>query len=165
MSTFKTTDAQCIRLAHIVVEMNAAGLDQAFVRRAHDLAREDQGAYELLELWSEEDDQAEREEILADMQEMLDEADDLPTRPLEKPYIGYDQLADVATRVRAHKQHLRRLIDANGGISEIARRAGMHQSALSRLLSSASMPRRTTLYRIANAMGVSEADVATDFVR
>lgn len=165
-TTFKTSDAQCIQLARIVVAMSDAGLDVGFVRRAQDLAREDQGAYELLELWSEEeDDEREREEILADMQDMLDEADDLPARPLEKPYIGFDQLDDVAVRVRAHKEHLRQLIDAHGGVSEVARQAGMHQSALSRLLNSASMPRRSTLYRIANAMGVSESEVATDFVR
>jgi len=165
MTTFKTTDAQCIQLARIVVAMSDAGLDAGFVRRANDLAREDQGAYELLELWSEEEDEREREEILADMQDMLDEADDLPARPLEKPYIGFDQLDDVAARVRTHKEHLRQLIDAHGGVSEVARQAGMHQSALSRLLNSASMPRRSTLYRIANAMGVSESEVATDFVR
>ncbi len=165
MTTFKTTDAQCIQLARIVVAMSDAGLDATFVRRAQDLAREDQGAYELLELWSEEDDESERKEILADMQDMLDEADDLPSRPLEKPYIGLGQLDDVAKRVRGHKEHLRQLIDAHGGVSEVARQAGMHQSALSRLLNSASMPRRSTLYRIANAMGVSESEVATDFIR
>ena len=40
----------------------------------------------------------------------------------------------------------------------------MPQPPLSRLLSSAGMPRRTTLYRIANELGVREAEMVTDWV-
>lgn len=86
-------------------------------------------------------------------------------KPLKKPYISYDQLDDVVDAVRAQKEKLRKLIDAHGGVSEVARKAGMHQSALSRMLNSASMPRRTTLYRIANALDLPETEIATDFLR
>ena len=64
-----------------------------------------------------------------------------------------------------HEAKLRRRVDEHGGVSEVARKAGMHQSALGRLLSSASMPRRTTSYRLANALDVPETEVVTDFVR
>lgn len=77
MTTFETTSAQRIQLARIVVAMRHTGLGAGLVRRAQKLAREDQGAYELLELWSEETDERERQVILADIQDMLDEDDAL----------------------------------------------------------------------------------------
>lgn len=166
MTTFLTTDEQRVQLARIVVAMSDAGLPAAFVRHCDDLARVDQGAFELMELWYEDDDDEQgRDEILADLQEMLDDEEELGSKPVQKPYIRYDQLGDVVGRVREHKEKLRRLVDEHGGVSAVARKAGMHQSALSRLLNSPSMPRRTTLYRIANALDLSEADIAADFVR
>jgi len=165
MTTFKTTPEQQLQLATIMVEMNDAGLPAVFITRCADLARDDQGVFDLMELWFEEEVEEDRGEIVADLQEILDEDDELPPRPLKKPAIRYGQLDDVASRVSEHKEKLRRLVDAHGGVTVVAEKAGMHQSALSRLLNSASMPRRTTLYRIANALDVPETEVVTDFVR
>lgn len=54
---------------------------------------------------------------------------------------------------RAHKQRLCDLIDKHGGVSDVARKTGIPQPSLSRMLNSGSMPRKSTLYKIANALG------------
>jgi DNA-binding phage protein len=84
---------------------------------------------------------------------------------LKKPYIKFDQLGDVASQVVTFKKRLRDLIDRNGGVSSVAQRSGIPQPSLSRLLNSASMPPRSTLYKIANGLNLPEAEVVTEWSR
>lgn len=162
---FRTTPDQVIELAAIVVAMQSAGVDKAFIVAAHDLARVDQGVFDLMALWRDTTDPVERDEIVADIQESISDYEDAPAQPLQKPYIKFDALSDVAQHVVEYKKRLRDLIDRNGGISAVAKKSGIPQPSLSRMLGSASMPRRSTLYKIANAIGVSEAEIVTEWVR
>jgi DNA-binding phage protein len=57
------------------------------------------------------------------------------------------------------------LIDRHGAITKVARKAGIPQPSLSRMLNSASMPRRTTLYKIAKALDLDESEIVTEWVR
>jgi DNA-binding phage protein len=163
---FKTTSDQVLNLAWIMVEMKNAGLDHHFIVTASELARVDQGVYDLMALWlATSGDPAEREEILADIQESLDDYADAPSQPVRKPYITYNQLEDVAQRVMAEKVKLRQLIDRHGGVSAVAQKSGIPQPSLSRMLNSPSIPRRSTLYKIANALDLSEEDIVMEWIR
>lgn len=166
MIPFKTTNEQIMNLASIMVAMAAAGLDDGFIVAASELARTDQGAYDLMALWMETaGDEDERDAIIADLQESIDDYADAPKAPLQKPYIKFDQLDDVAQRVLAEKAKLRLLIDKHGGVSAVAAKSGIPQPSLSRMLSSVSIPRRSTLYRIANARGLPETEIAMEWTR
>lgn len=63
------------------------------------------------------------------------------------------------------KNRLRQAVDAWGGINKLARETSIPQPSLSRFFATASMPRRTTLYKIARALELSERDIATDWIR
>ena len=166
MIPFRTTPDQVMRLASIMIEMGKAGLDENFIVAASELARTDQGVYDLMALWTDsEGDASEREKIIADLQESIDDYADAPATPQQKPYINYDKLGDVAQHVMAEKAKLRLLIDKHGGISAVARLSGIPQPSLSRMLNSPSIPRRSTLYRIANALDLSETEIATEWSR
>lgn len=65
----------------------------------------------------------------------------------------------------AEKAKLRKIIDKHGGVSAVAQKSGIPQPSLSRMLSSPSIPRRSTLYRIANALGLSETEMAMEWTR
>lgn len=70
---FPTTAEQRLRLPVLVVDMLSAGLDRDLVTRWSELARVDQGVFELFELWAEsEADPEERALIVADIQDLLD---------------------------------------------------------------------------------------------
>lgn len=166
MIPFKTTPEQVLTLASIMVEMQTSGLEHEFIVKASELARVDQGVYDLMSLWSAtESDPAERNEIVAELQESIDDYNDAPAEPLHKPYIKYDRLHDVAQRVMTEKAKLRQIIDRHGGVSAVAQKTGIPQPSLSRMLNSSSIPRRSTLYRIANALGLSEEDIALEWTR
>lgn len=165
MNPFRTSDEQRVSVARFASEMARAGLDNHFIAAAMDLAWHEQGAYELMELWSEASARKERDEIVADLQEAIDEWSEAPSAPRTKPRIDFDQLDDVVKSVVSHKRRLRELIDRHGGVSAVARKAGIPQPSLSRLLTSASMPRRSTLYRIARALDLEEKDIVTEWVR
>lgn len=165
MIPFKTTAEQVLKLAAAVVEMEKAGLAPDFIVEIHDLARVDQGVYDLVALWRDAQSVEERDEIVADLQESLDDYGDAPREPLRKPYIRYDQLDDVAARVRVEKDRLRRIIDQHGGVSAVAQKSGIPQPSLSRMLNSPSIPRRTTLFKIANALDLPETEIAFEWTR
>ncbi len=166
MTLFRTTPEQKLQLASIVVEMMAAGLERDFIVQASELARVDQGVYDLMELWRDAaGDAAERAEVIADLQESIDDYADAPPAPVHKPHIELEQLDDVAQRVMAEKAKLRRIIDRHGGVSAVARKTGIPQPSLSRMLHSPSIPRRSTLYRIANALDLPETDIAFEWTR
>jgi DNA-binding phage protein len=159
MIPFRTTPDQAMNLAAIMVAMRDAGLDSTFVVNAAKLAHADQGVYDLMAMWlAAAEDAEEREEIVADYK-------DAPAEPVLKPYIKFDQLDEVAAHVVKFKRQLRDLIDQNGGVSQVAQKSGIPQPSLSRMLNSASIPRRSTLYKIANALDLPESAIVTEWSR
>jgi Helix-turn-helix len=162
---FRTTPDQVIAMAAIVTMLSQAGVDTTFIAAAAELAREDQGVFDLMALWRDTSDPTERDEILADIQESISDYEDAPPKPLRKPYIEFDNLDQVARQVLEYKKRLRDLIDRNGGVSAVAKKCGIPQPSLSRMLHSASMPRRSTLYKIANAINAPESEVVAEWAR
>ena len=155
---FQTTPTQRVQLYQIASEMKQTGLSDQFIVDAVQLGVYYEGMYDLFILWLESDG-LERNEIVSDMQEEIDEYQEQPQKPLLKPMIHFQDLDRIAKDVVGFKQHLRNLVDQWGGISKLSEATGIAQPSLSRFFASASMPRRTTLYRIAIAMNLSEADV------
>jgi hypothetical protein len=145
--------------------MEKAGLPSHFVASVLALATKEQGAFDLLELWHEAETPKERDEIVADLQEAVDEYEDAPSAPRLKPRIDFDKLDEIVDQVALHKKRLRNLIDKHGGVSAVARKSGIPQPSLSRMLNSASMPRRSTLYKIANALDVEESEIVGEWVQ
>jgi DNA-binding phage protein len=144
----------------IATAMNEAGLPIAFIDKVAQLAQQDEGVFELLVMWSQEE---ERDAAVDALQELVEDHEN--EGPIERPYIRFDDLEAIAANVIAFKTKLRDKVDAWGGISRLSRATGIPQPSLSRLFSSAAMPRRTTLYKIAKAMDLSAAEIATEWSR
>lgn len=78
MIPFKTTPDQTLNLASIMVEMKNAELNNEFIVKASDLARIDQGIYDLMALWLvATKEPSERDEIVADIQDSIDDYADV----------------------------------------------------------------------------------------
>jgi Helix-turn-helix len=165
MIPFQTTPSQRVCLASIVVAMHSQGLDLAFVDHASEIARNDQGVFDLMAMWKASENSEERAAIIADIQDLVDDYEAAPSTPTQRPYIRFDQLPAIAKSVMADKVKLRALIDRHGGVSAVALKAGIPQPSLSRMLAAPSIPRRTTLYKIANALGLPESDIVSDWTR
>jgi DNA-binding phage protein len=163
--TFQPTTDQMLDVSTVTAEMVRAGLPRDFVADVDRMARAWEGVYDLMMLWRDAPDAAQRSEVEADLHEAMNDIVEAPPTPEKKPYVPFDDLDAVARHVLAFKKRLRALIDQHGGVTEVARRSGIPQPSLSRMLSSASMPRRTTLYKIANAIGAREAAIVTEWVR
>lgn len=83
---FKTTPEQALALASIMVEMKNAGLDHEFIVKASELGRMDQGVYDLMALWlNSARDPAERDEIIADLHESIDDYAESPKETHHNP--------------------------------------------------------------------------------
>lgn len=165
MIPFPTSPQDLTLLKGIATEMVRADLDFDWVVAVESLAKVDEGAFDLMKLWHDSEDKGIKEQVVADLQDTLDDYADAPSVPTQRPRIPFDDLDSVTRRVLAEKKKLRELIDRHGGISAVAKKSGIPQPSLSRLLKSASMPRRSTLYKIAVALGVPEKEVAMEWTR
>lgn len=164
MSVFVTSDEQKVKVYEVAVEMKQQGLSDKFIVACVAQALDYEGTHDLMVLWSESLDNDERNEIVADLQEEIDFQEDAPKRIVKKPYIKFDDLDMIAQDVVKFKKALRKVVDRYGGISKLAESSGIPQPSLSRFFSSASMPRRTTLYKIAAAMNLSEKEIMAEWV-
>lgn len=163
MSLFKTNPAQLVKLYQIAAMLKKAKLSDRFITSAVKLAEEYEGAFDLLVLWEEEKDKNERANIIADLQDEIDEFAEQPKEPTKKAYISFDDLEQIAKDVKGFKAHLKALVDQWGGVTKLAGATGIPQPSLSRFFNSVTMPRRTTLYKIANAIGATEKEIITDW--
>jgi DNA-binding phage protein len=163
MSTYRTSDEQKVRVYQIATEMHKAGLSASFITGAVKLAEYYEGAFDLLELWVTEKKQTERDQIISDIQDEIDDYSEQPKKPTKRPYIKYSDLDLIAKDVAAFKAHLKTLVDQWGGVTKLAKQTGIPQPSLSRFFSASSMPRRTTLYKIADALNLSEKEIITDW--
>lgn len=153
------------KIMEIAMDMQRHGLDEAFVEKAVKLAVDLEGMRDLMVCWHEETDPKEKDDAIADIQEEIDEYLDAPRSTIEKPKVNFDQLDTIAISIMAFKKKLRNAVDAWGGITKLSRETGIPQPSLSRFFTSASMPRRTTLYKIAKAVGLSDGDIVFEWIR
>jgi DNA-binding phage protein len=147
---------EIIEIAH---EMNSLGLPKSFIANAVDVAFEFEGVYDLFRLWRFETDPKEREEIIADIQEMIDDC----AQPefVEGNFVRFDDLETIAKNIRAFKDSLRAIVDEKVSLSKLSEMTGMPQPSLSRFFNSSTMPRRTTLNKIARALKLSQVEIVT----
>lgn len=152
-----------VEIVEIGHQMNLAGLPKEFIAAAVSTAFEFEGVYDLLKMWADENDENERSETIADIQEMIDDCSQ--QEKVEGVYVRFDDLDAIAANVRAFKDNLRLIVDQNGGIKKLSELTGYPQPSLSRFFNSASMPRRTMLNKIARALKLSQIQIATEWSR
>jgi hypothetical protein len=163
MSLFQTTPEQKMKLYEIATLMKKTGLPDEFIANSVEIGLYYEGVYDLFELWAEEEDQEERDQIISDLQEEIYEYKEQPKQPVKKPYIRYTDLDLIAKDVLGFKAHLKTIVDQWGGITKLSKATDIPQPSLSRFFNSVSMPRRTTLYKIADALNLSEKEIITDW--
>lgn len=152
-----------VEIIEIGHQMNRVGLPKQFIAAAVETAFDFEGVYDLMKIWVDESDKKEREATVADIQDMIDECSQ--KERVEGVYIRFDDLDQIAKDIRGFKDNLRLLVDKHGGIGHLADATGIPQPSLSRFFSSASMPRRATLLKIAKALGLSQVQIATEWSR
>lgn len=152
-----------VELMEIGTMMHKSGLPSSFVAAAVETAFEFEGVYDLIKMWAEETDNKERDEIIADIQDLVDDC--TQKEKIDGAYIRFDDLEGIAKNIRAFKDTLRIEVDKRGGLNDLAKLTGIPQPSLSRFFSSASMPRRNTLLKIAKALNLSQVQIATEWLR
>ena len=151
---------EAIEIAH---QMNMAGLPKNFIAAAVETAFKFEGVYNLMKMWADEEDQEEKDETIAEIQDLIDDCSQ--TEKIEGVYVRFDDLGAIAKDIRKFKDGLREIVDSNGGIGQLAALTEIPQPSLSRFFSSASMPRRATLLKIAKALKLSQVQIATEWSR
>lgn len=150
----------------IAALMIKSGLPSKFVNRVQEHAKEFDGSFNLMVMWNQETEQEERNEIIADLQEAIDDDDSHHDNvPKIRPKINFDNLENIANNIVNFKKKLRNVIDQRSSIREVSEKTGIPQASLYRFFNSASMPRKSTLYKIANAIDLDEEDIAIEWTK
>lgn len=143
-----------VELFAIAIKMERAGLDDFFIVNSVQTALQLEGVADLMHLWAGETDRKERDEIVADIQEMIDAY--AQKEKSEEIYIKFNDLDAIAKNIRAFKDSLLQKVIQHGGISKLSELTGIPQPSLSRFFNSNAMPRRTTVLKIAKALNLGE---------
>jgi DNA-binding phage protein len=151
-----SNDVDLFEIAH---SMREAGLPDTFISAAVKTALDYEGVADLLKLWRNEDDEIERNEIVADINDLIDDCQ--PTMKKKYPRIKMNDLDSISKDIRSFKDSLLSIVDKKGGISRLAQLTGIPQPSLSRFFNTNAMPRRTTVLKIAKALQLDEIEINT----
>lgn len=143
-----------MQLFQIAVKMQRASLSDKFIVEAVRLASESEGVFNLMQFWVEEKNKKERDEIIADIQDLIDDSSEQGVT--KKEYIRFNDLDAIAKNIRSFKNSLLSKVMEEGGISKLAQLTGIPQPSLSRFFNTNTMPRRATLLKMAKALNLDE---------
>jgi len=152
-----------VELFEIAMQMKQAGLADKFITEAVNTAQEFEGVYDLMVMWRDESDPKERDEVVADIQDMID--DTAQRERSEAVYIQFNDLEAIARDIRKFKDALLLLVNQRGGVTQLAAMTGIPQPSLSRFFNTNSMPRRVTLLKIAKALDLDAVQIASGWTR
>jgi len=152
-----------VELFEIAHQMKVASLPNHFIADAVKTALKHEGVADLLKLWRDENDQNERDEIVADIQELIDDCQ--RKNKAEFFHVKMNDLDAISKDIRAFKDSLLDVVTQKGGISHLAELTGIPQPSLSRFFNSNAMPRRTTLLKIARALKLDSVEINTPWAR
>lgn len=146
--------ASKIVLFEIALEMKKADLPKVFIVDVVRAALDYEGISDLMKLWSDEEDHKEKNEIVADIQDMLDAC--LQKEKSEEFYVKFNDLDIISNHIRSFKDSLLCVVSQKGGIKRLAELTEIPQPSLSRFFNSNAMPQRSTLLKIAKALELDE---------
>ena len=152
-----------VELYDIAHEMRKAHLSDEFIASAIKIAFQYEGVRDLVKLWRDEKDAKERDEIIADIHDLID---DCTQNQKEKfTLIKMNDLDAISKDIRAFKDSLLNVVNKKGGINRLSKLTKIPQPSLSRFFNSDAMPRRGTLLKIAAALKIDEVKIDTLWVR
>lgn len=146
-----------LKLFYIAINMKKSELSDEFIVSAVQVALEFEGVADLMNLWAAEDDGKERDQIVADIQDMIDACSQKEKQ--EEIYIKFNDLDAIAKNIRAFKDSLYQIVMDHGGINKLSELTGIPQPSLSRFFNSNTMPRRSTVLKISKALNLDKIKV------
>ena len=146
-----------MKLFSIATKMKKTGLPESFIVNAVRTALEIDGVADLMSFWADEKDKSERDEIIADIQDLIEACEQKDKR--EEMYIKFNDLDTISKNIRAFKDSLYQEVMKQGGISKLAELTNIPQPSLSRFFNSNAMPRRSTVLAIAKALSLDGIEI------
>src|SRR5476649_2252945 len=138
LKTYKYMPSHEMKLFEIALRMKKKGLSDEFVIMAIKTALYYEGIAELVELWDQETDVSEQNEIIADIQEMIEACS--CSEITEYSCIKFNDLEMIAKHIRQFKDSLLALVSEAGGLKMLSEKTKIPQSSLSRFFNSNAMP-------------------------
>ena len=148
--------------------MKRSGLSDEFVSHLFPLAMGYDGTYELMLMWFAESDKKVCDEIIADLQDEIEEELSeivFPKNLKQKDYFHFDNLELIAKNVMHFKKQLRLVVERKGGLNKLAEKTKISRPSLSRFFNTPSLPRRNTLEKIARALDLKKDSKESQLLR
>ncbi len=153
------------RIYTIAARMIHDKISPSFVEKAIAFVKEYEGGMELLFLWAEDEDENEKDNIIADLESHIQEEDFIyhSSYSMIKSSIDLDKdfekIKSVGEKILEFKKELRKIVDTKGGISELSKHTGITKPYLHRFFHSPNIPKKTILQKISKELGIEDLEI------
>jgi len=135
----------------------AEAYSHEFGHESYHLSLKSEGVADLMRMWHSETDQNERNEIIADIQDLID--DENNEEKNRHDYINFSDLDRISKNIREVKDRLLEETNLQGGIKRLSELSGIPQPSLSRFFNGNAMPQRMTLLKIKKALNLAKIEL------
>lgn len=158
---FKTTVEQREKLKHIAEQMLKSNVPAKFVQENVKIAEDCQGHFDMMDAWLDAADDAEKDDVLYALAEEVDEEAESREHREPIPSMDLEDIEEWAKATIARKQLIKaEILQKFDSLEQASVAADYPASFLGKFLDSPVPPRQTTLYRLANRLGLPLKAVA-----
>lgn len=155
-----TDDISSARLFEIAEVMKDSGLSADFVGDAVYFGLENEDIASVMVDWSESSSDSERRSALSKLQRLVAEAS--TEDQAHDGFMSVDELSDTSDDVMQFKAHLRKYVDARGGLEALSEQTDISIDALLDFFVSEAPPHPEMLSTIAEALDLDQAQLVEE---
>jgi hypothetical protein len=157
---------ETVTICQIASDMADAKLPSTFIAKAVQVAWESKSGFDILMLWQDADTQEFKDRVVMLLEKFFEDLEDFEaTKTYEASVKSEQELDKLTQQILDYKKWLRSVVDKWGGVSKLAKTIGVSQPSMSDFFRSASVPKKVTVDKIANALHLNDENMYPNWLQ
>ena len=157
---------ETVTICQIASDMAKAKLPSEFIAKAVQVAWESKSGFDILMLWQDADTQEFKDRVVMLLEKFFEDLEDFEaTKIYEAPLKSDQELDELTQKIMDYKKWLRSVVDKWGGVSKLAKTIGVSQPSMSDFFRSASVPKKVTVDKIAQAINIDNEKIYPNWMQ
>jgi hypothetical protein len=166
MNFYPLKPDEIVTVCKIASDMAKAKLPSEFIAKAVQVAWESKSGFDILMLWQDADTQEFKDRVVMLLEKFFEDLEDFEsTKIYESQVKSVQELDELTQKIMDYKKWLRSVMDKWGGVSKLAKTIGVSQPSMSDFFLSASVPKKVTVDKIANALHLNDENMYPNWLQ